>query len=310
MAPKETVEKIEALGIQIGVASTGDDDDYISLTDIARYKSDEPKMVIQNWMRNRNTIEFLGVWESLHNPDFKGIEFDAFRKQAGLNSFTMTPSKWIRETGAIGVRTKRGRYASGTYAHKDIAFEFASWISPEFKLYVIKDYQRLKADENSRLSLEWNEKRLFSKLNYRIHTDAVKEHLEPAARGKAKTFVYANEADVLNVALFGMTARQWRESNPGAEGNIRDHASLRELLVLANLESMNAELIKRGLSRPDRAAYLREMAAGQLATLARSSVIARIEAEAASPPVPGEPDAGGAGGADSQPTEGTEDMDA
>lgn len=310
MAPKETVEKIEALGIQIGVASTGDDDDYISLTDIARYKSDEPKMVIQNWMRNRNTIEFLGVWESLHNPDFKGIEFDAFRKQAGLNSFTMTPSKWIRETGAIGVRTKRGRYASGTYAHKDIAFEFASWISPEFKLYVIKDYQRLKADENSRLSLEWNEKRLFSKLNYRIHTDAVKEHLEPATRGKAKTFVYANEADVLNVALFGMTARQWRESNPDAEGNIRDHASLHELLVLANLESMNAELIKRGLSRPDRAAYLREMAAGQLATLAGSSVIARIEAEAASLPVPGEPDAGGADGADSQPAEGTEDMDA
>lgn len=310
MAPKETVEKIEALGIQIGVASTGDDDDYISLTDIARYKSDEPKMVIQNWMRNRNTIEFLGVWESLHNPDFKGIEFDAFRKQAGLNSFTMTPSKWIRETGAIGVRTKRGRYASGTYAHKDIAFEFASWISPEFKLYVIKDYQRLKADENSRLSLEWNEKRLFSKLNYRIHTDAVKEHLEPAARGKAKTFVYANEADVLNVALFGMTARQWRESNPDAEGNIRDHASLHELLVLANLESMNAELIKRGLSRPDRAAYLREMAAGQLATLAGSSVIARIEAEAASLPVPGEPDAVGADGADSQTTKGTEDMDA
>lgn len=310
MAPKETVEKIEALGIQIGVASTGDDDDYISLTDIARYRSDSPDDVIKNWMRNRNTIEFLGVWETIHNPGFKPVEFDGLRKEAGLNSFTLSPTKWMRTTGATGIRVKRGRYNGGTYAHKDIAFEFASWISPEFKLYVIKDYQRLKADENSRLSLEWNEKRLFSKLNYRIHTDAVKEHLEPAARGKAKTFVYANEADVLNVALFGMTARQWRESNPDAEGNIRDHASLHELLVLANLESMNAELIKRGLSRPDRAAYLREMAAGQLATLAGSSVIARIEAEAASLPVPGEPDAGGADGADSQPEEGAEDMNA
>lgn len=177
MAPKEAIEKINALGIEIGVASTGGGDDYISLTDIARYKSDEPKMVVQNWMRNRNTIEFLGVWESLHNPDFKGIEFDAFREQAGLNSFTLTPTKWIAKTGAIGIKTKRGRYASGTFAHKDIAFEFASWISPEFKLYVIKDYQRLKNDENSRISGEWNEKRLFSKINYRIHTDAVKENL-------------------------------------------------------------------------------------------------------------------------------------
>ena len=286
VAPKESIERIEALGIQIGVASTGDDDDYISLTDIARYRSDEPKMVIQNWMRNMNTLEFLGVWESLHNPDFKGIEFDAFRKQAGLNSFTMTPTKWVNGTGAIGIRTKRGRYASGTYAHKDIAFEFASWVSPEFKLYVIKDYQRLKSDENSRLSAEWNEKRLFSKLNYRIHTDAVKEHLEPVTRGKARQFVYANEADVLNVALFGMTAKQWRDAHPDEDGNIRDHASLHELLVLANLESMNAQLIKQGITRQDRAAYLREMAVGQLATLEGSSVIARIEAEAASLPTP------------------------
>ena len=292
MAPKESIESIEALGILIGVSTTGDDDDYICITDIARYRSDEPKMVIQNWMRNRNTLEFLGVWESLHNPNFKGIEFDAFKSQAGLNSFTMTPTKWVRSTSAIGIRTKRGRYSSGTYAHKDIAFEFASWVSPEFKLYVIKDYQRLKADENSRLSTEWNEKRLFSKLNYRIHTDAVKVHLEPVARGMAKKFVYANEADVLNVALFGMTARQWRESHGDADGNIRDHASLHELLVLANLESMNAELIKRGLSRDDRAAYLREMAAGQLSTLEGSSVIARIEAEASALPTPNDIKAG------------------
>lgn len=280
MAPKEAIEKINALGIEIGVASTGGGDDYISLTDIARYKSDEPKMVVQNWMRNRNTIEFLGVWESLHNPDFKGIEFDAFREQAGLNSFTLTPTKWITKTGAIGIKTKRGRYASGTFAHKDIAFEFASWISPEFKLYVIKDYQRLKNDENSRISGEWNEKRLFSKINYRIHTDAVKENLlKPSMSRQVEGYTYANEADVLNVALFGMTAKQWRESHEGAAGNIRDEASLHQLLVLANLESMNAELIKRGIDRRQRAAYLREMAISQLSTLEGSPVIAKIEAD-------------------------------
>lgn len=278
MPPRETVEKIRALGIEIGVASTGSNDDYISLTDIARYKSDEPKMVIQNWMRNRNTIEFLGVWESLHNPDFKGIEFDAFREEAGLNSFTLTPTKWISRTNAIGIRTKRGRYASGTFAHKDIAFEFASWVSPEFKLYVIKDYQRLKADENSRISGEWNEKRLFSKINYRIHTDAVRDNLiKPSMSRQVEGFTYANEADVLNVALFGMTAKEWRESHEGVGGNIRDEASLHQLLVLANLESMNAELIKRGMGRADRAAYLREMAVSQLATLEGSPVIAKIE---------------------------------
>lgn len=280
MAPKEAIEKISALGIEIGVASTGSGDDYISLTDIARYKSDEPKMVVQNWMRNRNTIEFLGVWESLHNPDFKGIEFDAFREEAGLNSFTLTPTKWISRTSAIGIRTKRGRYASGTFAHKDIAFEFASWISPEFKLYVIKDYQRLKSDENSRISGEWNEKRLFSKINYRIHTDAVKENLlKPSMSRQVEGYTYANEADVLNVALFGMTAKQWRESHEGATGNIRDEASLHQLLVLANLESMNAELIKRGIDRRQRAAYLREMAISQLSTLEGSPVIAKIEAD-------------------------------
>lgn len=280
MAPKEAIEKINALGIEIGVASTGSGDDYISLTDIARYKSDEPKMVVQNWMRNRNTIEFLGVWESLHNPDFKGIEFDAFREEAGLNSFTLTPTKWISRTNAIGIRTKRGRYASGTFAHKDIAFEFASWISPEFKLYVIKDYQRLKNDENSRISGEWNEKRLFSKINYRIHTDAVKENLLKSSMSRqVEGYTYANEADVLNVALFGMTAKQWRESHEGATGNIRDEASLHQLLVLANLESMNAELIKRGIDRRQRAAYLREMAISQLSTLEGSPVIAKIEAD-------------------------------
>lgn len=272
----EANEKINALGVQIGVSSTGTRDNYISLTDIARYKSDEPKMVIQNWMRNRNTIEFLGVWEGLHNPDFKGIEFDAFRKEAGLNSFTMTPTKWISATNAKGVKVKRGR-GGGTYAHVDIAFEFASRISPEFKLYIIKDYQRLKSDENSRLSLEWNEKRLFTKINYRIHTDAVKENLAPNIKGKGGKFVYATEADVLNVALFGRTAKQWRDENPDKPGNLRDGATLHQLIVLANLESMNAQLIKEGRSRQERAEYLNAMAREQLSALADNPTVKALE---------------------------------
>lgn len=272
----EANEKINALGVQIGVSSTGTRDDYISLTDIARYKSDEPKMVIQNWMRNRNTIEFLGVWEGLHNPDFKGIEFDAFRKEAGLNSFTMTPTKWISATNAKGVKVKRG-HGGGTYAHVDIAFEFASWISPEFKLYIIKDYQRLKSDENSRLSLEWNERRLFTKINYRIHTDAVKENLAPNIKGKGGKFVYATEADVLNVALFGRTAKQWRDENPNKPGNLRDGATLHQLIVLANLESMNAQLIKEGRSRQERAEYLNAMAREQLSALADNPTVKALE---------------------------------
>lgn len=272
----EANEKINALGVQIGVSSTGTRDDYISLTDIARYKSDEPKMVIQNWMRNRNTIEFLGVWEGLHNPDFKGIEFDAFRKEAGLNSFTMTPTKWISATNAKGVKVKRG-HGGGTYAHVDIAFEFASWISPEFKLYIIKDYQRLKSDENSRLSLEWNEKRLFTKINYRIHTDAVKENLAPNIKGKGGKFVYATEADVLNVALFGRTAKQWRDENPDKPGNLRDGATLHQLIVLANLESMNAQLIKEGRSMQERAEYLNAMAREQLSALADNPTVKALE---------------------------------
>ena len=272
----EANEKINALGVQIGVSSTGTRDDYISLTNIARYKSDEPKMVIQNWMRNRNTIEFLGVWEGLHNPDFKGIEFDAFRKEAGLNSFTMTPTKWISATNAKGVKVKRG-HGGGTYAHVDIAFEFASWISPEFKLYIIKDYQRLKSDENSRLSLEWNEKSLFTKINYRIHTDAVKENLAPNIKGKGGKFVYATEADVLNVALFGRTAKQWRDENPDKPGNLRDGATLHQLIVLANLESMNAQLIKEGRSRQERAEYLNAMAREQLSALADNPTVKALE---------------------------------
>lgn len=272
----EAVETITALGVSINVVSRGEDD-YISLTDIARYKSDAPDDVIKNWLRNRNTIEYLGVWETLNNPDFKPVEFDGFRQQAGMNSFTMSPTKWVRTTGAIGIRVKRGKNG-GTFAHKDIAFEFASWISPEFKLYVIKDYQRLKADENNRLSLEWSEKRLFAKMNYRIHTDAIKAHLVPRDISKVKEgFIYANEADVLNVALFGTTAKQWRDAHPGEDGNIRDHATLHQLIVLANLESMNAQLVIEGMSRKERAAYLNQVARWQMSSLENDPTLRRLE---------------------------------
>ena len=242
--------------------------DYISLTDIARYRDAErTDYIIQNWLRNRNTIEFLGIWESLNNPGFKPIEFDGFKKQAGLNSFILTAKQWIEKTGAIGLVSKPGRYG-GTYAHKDIAFEFASWISVEFKLYLIKEFQRLKEDENSRLSLAWNLNRTLSKLNYHIHTDAIKAHLIPAAVTPAQASItYANEADMLNVALFGQTAKQWRDDNPALEGNMRDYASIEQLLVLANIEGMNAELIHMGLTQGDRLKRLNEIAIRQMKTL-------------------------------------------
>ncbi|MEY8436266.1 KilA-N domain-containing protein [Atopobiaceae bacterium 24-176] len=275
MTSKEVVETLEAKGTSVRVVST-EHGDYLSLTDLARFKSDNPKMVIQNWMRNRNTIEFLGVWEELNNPEFKGIEFDAFRKEAGLNSFVLTPTQWVERTAAVGIQSRRGRYG-GTFAHADIAFEFASWLSPEFKLYVIKDYQRLKADEASRLNEAWQERRLFSKMNYRVHTDAIKECLEPMTVGAARRYVYANEADVLNVALFGKTARQWREAHPDAGGNIRDHSTITELLVLANLESLNAEMIRAGIAREDRVVRLRESAATQMRSLAGNPTLVALE---------------------------------
>ena len=207
--------------------------DYISLTDIARYKDlERTETIIQNWIRNRNTIELLGFWEQLYNPDFKHIEFDVFRKQAGLNSFTLNPKQWIEKTNAIGIISKAGRYG-GTFAHRDIALEFASWISIEFKLFLLKEFQRLKADENDRLKLEWNLQRTLAKVNYHIHTDAIKEHLIPLTLSKDKiNFVYADEADMLNMALFGMTAKQWRDANPKSEGNIRDAATIEQLVVL------------------------------------------------------------------------------
>ena len=269
---------INANGTEITILSTGNNDDYISLTDIARYKNpDEPKDVVKNWMRTKSTIEFLGLWEQLYNPNFKGVEFDTFRNEAGSNSFTLSPNKWIEATGAIGIISKSGRYG-GTFAHKDIAFEFASWVSAEFKLYIIKDYQRLKNDENSRLSLGWNLNRELTKINYKIHTDAIKNHLIPEnIENKAQGFTYANEADILNVALFGKTAKMWRDENSELVGNIRDYATLVQLIVLSNMESMNAELIKLGLPQSERAIRLNKMAIEQLVALLNDPNIKRLE---------------------------------
>ena len=262
-------DTLHVQGINVGIYTEDYRNEYISLTDIARYRnSDDPRFAIQNWMRNRNTIEFLGLWETLHNPNFNRVQFDTFKNEAGLNRFVMTPSKWIDLTGAIGIITKAGRYGSGTYAHSDIAMEFASWISSEFKLYLMKDYRRLKYDENSRLSLSWNLNREISKLNYRVHTDAIQQNLLPSELTKEQqSYVYADEADVLNVALFGMTAAQWRAQNRGKKGNIRDYASIQQLLVLANLESYNALLIEQHQPQSSRLQSLRDMAIKQLQTL-------------------------------------------
>ena len=270
--------KINAKGMEITVLSKGDLDDYISLTDIAKYKNkDDAFIVINNWMRLRDTIEFLGLWEQLSNPDFKPIEFDRFKNEAGANAFTLSPQKWIKATNAMGIVSKSGRYG-GTFAHKDIAFEFASWISAEFKLYIIKDYQRLKADENSKISLEWNVNRIISKINYRIHSDAIKQNLIPKyITSKQQAFTYASEADMLNVALFGKTAKEWREQNPDAKGNIRDKATIQQLIVLSNLESMNAELIKQGMAQNQRLVALNKMAIEQMTSILGSVSIKKLE---------------------------------
>lgn len=253
-------------------------EDFISLTDIARHKDAEnTDTIIQNWMRNRNTIELLGFWESIYNPYFKPLEFEGFRKQAGLNSFVMTPKRWIENTNAIGIISKSGRYG-GTFAHKDIAFEFASWISIEFKLYVIKEFQRLKADENDRLKLEWNLQRTLAKVNYHIHTDAIKENLIPKELSKSQiSFVYANEADLLNMALFGFTAKQWRDNNPDKDGNVRDQATIEQLVVLSNLESINSVLINQGLSQSDRLQQLNKIAITQMKSLVANQQMKKLK---------------------------------
>ena len=240
--------------------------DYISLTDIAKYKSDEPNDVIRNWLRSKDTIEFLGLWEIIHNSNFKPVEFDGFKKEAGSNAFTLSPQRWIKKTNAIGIISKSGRYG-GTFAHSDIAMEFASWISAEFKLYIIQDYKRLKSDENSKLSLSWNLNREISKINYKIHTDAIKTYLLGDLTKEQLSYKYASEADMLNVALFNKRSKEWREENPKLKGNIRDYASLNELLILANMESYNAILIEKGMEQKERMIELRKLARTQLMSL-------------------------------------------
>ena len=260
-------ETIEAKGFAIQIYTEDFKNDYISLTDIARYKNvHEPKDVVKNWLRVRDTIEFLGLWETIHNPNFKGVEFDSFRKEAGTNAFTLSPQRWIEKTNAIGIVSKSGRYG-GTFAHSDIAMEFASWISPEFKLYIIQDYKRLKSDENSKLSLGWNLNREISKINYKIHTDAIKEYLLKDLTNEQLSYKYASEADILNVALFNKRAKQWREENPELNGNMRDYASLNELLVLANMENYNAILIGKGMDQKERMIELRKLAKTQLISI-------------------------------------------
>jgi hypothetical protein len=268
---------IEVQGAAITVLSQKEKD-FICLTDIARVKNaDRSDDLVRNWLRNRNTVEFLGIWEQLNNPGFNSVEFDGIRMQAGLNSFALTPKQWIEKTKAVGIISQAGRYG-GTYAHKDIAFEFASWISVEFKLYLIKEFQRLKEDENRRLSLAWNLNRTLSKLNYRIHTDAIKAHLIPAVVTSAQAAItYANEADLLNVALFSQTAKQWRDANPNLEGNMREYATVEQLLVLANIEGMNAELIHMGLSQGERLKRLNEIAIRQMQVLTTAPALKQIK---------------------------------
>ena len=241
-------------------------EDFISLTDIAKFKNaDDPRFVIQNWMRTRSSIEFLGIWEILYNPDFNRVEFDTVKNQSGSNAFVMTPSKWIELTGATGIQSKAGRYG-GTYAHKDIAFEFASWVSVEFKLYLIKEFQRLQEAEQKQLG--WDVKRNLTKINYRIHTDAIRAHLiPPELSGKQTSLIYASEADVLNMALFGRTAKDWRDANPNEKGNIRDQANASQLVCLANLENLNALFINEAMPQPERLKKLNRIAIEQMGIL-------------------------------------------
>ena len=273
------MNKLVVRGTEVSIQWNMERDDYISLTDIAKVKdSDNPRYIIQNWMRNRNTIEFLGVWESLYNPNFNRVEFDTFKSQAGLNSFVMTPQKWIEATSAIGIVSKAGRYG-GTYAHKEIAFEFASWISVEFKLYLVKEFERLKAEEMRRFG--WDIKRNLAKINYRIHTDAIKENLiPPELSAKQVSLVYASEADVLNMALFGMTAKEWRDSHPELKGNIRDYANVSQLVCLANLENLNAVFIGEGMPQAERLARLNAIAISQMQVLTQDHRIEMLEGQA------------------------------
>jgi len=265
MAGKHQI--IEVKGTAIAIIQVNQSD-YISLTNIARHKNpNESKDIVKNWMRSKTTIEFLGLWERLHNPGFKGVEFDAFIREAGTNSFVLSPTKWIEATQAIGIMSKQGN-SGGTFAHKDIAFEFAAWLSAEFKLYLIMEFQRLKDEENISKKQEWSLQRTLSKINYRIHTDAIKETLIPSIITKEQaSTIYASEADMLNVALFGKTARQWRDQNTDKQGNIRDEATLEQLVVLTNLESINAHLIRKGMAQTERLQQLNQAAIQQMTSL-------------------------------------------
>ncbi|MDR2025360.1 MAG: KilA-N domain-containing protein [Hungatella sp.] len=269
--------KINAKGTEISIMpSTYNQEDYISLTDIAKYKNpDDPRVVISNWLSSYSTIDFLALWEELNNPNFNRMEFQTVRHERGR--LFLTPKQWIERMNAIGIQSSAGRYG-GTYAHSDIAFEFASWISPEFKLYIIKDYQRLKSDEAKRLETGWDTKRELSKINYRIHTDAIKEFLiTPELTNQEKSWKYATEADILNMALFGKTAKQWRIETGNTKQNMRDIASVEQLIVLVNLESMNADLIHQGLSVEERLQKLRSVAYYQLRSLETSNATSRLK---------------------------------
>ena len=274
MSSKSKSNTIEVRGTPVSILS-GKDGDYISLTDMLRAKDGE--FFISDWLRNRNTVEFLGIWESVFNPDFNYGEFAIIKSQAGLNSYKISVKEWVAKTNAIGLKATTGRYG-GTYAHPDIAFEFGMWISPEFKIYLVKEFRRLKDEENDRLQLGWNLQRTLAKINYRIHTDAIKETLIPPSITKAQaTLVYASEADLLNVAFFGQTAKQWRDTHPDAEGNIRDDAPLEQLVVLTNLESLNSVLIRQGLPQPERLLKLNEIAITQMRTLLADHNIKRLK---------------------------------
>ncbi len=270
-------KKINVQGIDI-VLYEDNKEDFMSLTDIARHRDNERSdYILQNWMRNRSTIEFIGLWEKFNNPDFNSIEFDGIKNMAGSNSFSLTPKRWIEATNAIGIISKSGRYG-GTFAHKDIAFEFATWLSAEFKFYLIKEFQRLKEEESSTKKLEWNLQRTISKINYKIHTDAIKENLIPVSlNANQNNFIYADEADLLNVALFGKTAKQWRDENLSEKGNIRDFASIEQLVVLSNLESINAMLIQQEIVQRERLLKLNEIAIHQMKSLVKSNVANKLK---------------------------------
>jgi len=252
--------------------------EYISLTDLAKFKDTERfDYIIQNWLRSKHTLEYVGTWELLYNPNFNSTEFDVFKNEAGTHSFVMTPKKWINSTNAIGIISKQGRYNSGTFAHPDIAFEFASWLSAEFKLYLVQEFERLKQNESYQNKIDWSVRRELAKTNYRIHTDSIKENLIPTLTEKQKLYIYANEADILNVALFGMTAKEWKDKNPNLNGNMRDYANILQLVILVNLENLNAQMIKDGLIQKERLEKLNKIAKEQYMILQNSNSIKKIE---------------------------------